>query len=120
MSRSRTSAKAAGSRFERLTADYLSTAPDDDRIDRRVKAGAKDKGDIAGVRIHGQRIVIECKDTAKIALGTWLREAEIERGNDDALVGVVVHKRHGNGDPADQLVTMTLADFAALVGGSRT
>ena len=119
MSRSRTSAKSAGPRFERLTADYLSTALDDDRIDRRVKAGAKDKGDIAGVRVHGQRVVIECKDTAKIALGTWLREAEIERGNDDALVGVVVHKRHGNGDPGDQLVTMTLADFAALLGGNR-
>lgn len=119
MSRSRASAKAAGSRFERQVADYLKGTLDDDRIDRRVKTGAKDRGDIAGVRIHGQRIVIECKDTARIALGTWINEAEVERGNDDALAGVVAHKRHGKGEPADQLVTMTLRDFAALIGGSR-
>lgn len=37
MSRSRTSAKAAGSRFERLIADGLAEALHDDRIDRRVK-----------------------------------------------------------------------------------
>lgn len=119
MTRSRASAKAAGSRFERQVADYLKDALDDDRIDRRVKTGAKDRGDIAGVRIHGQRVVIECKDTARTALGTWITEAETERGNDDALAGVVAHKRHGKGDPADQLITMTLRDFSALVGGFR-
>lgn len=116
--RSRRSAKAAGSSFERLVADYLA-AKVDDRIDRRVKTGARDKGDIAGVRVHGQRVVLEAKNTAKISLGTWAAEAEVERVNDDALVGVVVHKRHGKGSPADQWVTMTLADFVALTTGSR-
>ena len=119
VTRNRASAKAAGSHFERVVADYLKGTLDDDRIDRRVKTGAKDRGDIAGVRIHGQRIVIECKDTARPALGTWITEAETERGNDDALAGVVAHKRHGKGQPADQLVTMTLRDFAALIGGNR-
>lgn len=117
--RSRSSAKQAGSRFERDVADYLASALQDDRIDRRVKTGAKDKGDIAGLRIHGQRITAECKNTTRLALGTWVNEAEIERGNDDALAGVVVHKRHGKGQPEDQLVTMTLRDFAALIGGTR-
>lgn len=67
----------------------------------------------------GGRIVIECKNTAKPSLGAWSREAEIERGNDDALAGVVAHKRHGKGRAEDQWVTMTLADFVALLTGSR-
>lgn len=118
MTRSRASAKKAGSSFERSTADYLA-ANVDDRIDRRVKNGAKDRGDIGGVRHMGVRVVLECKNTAKTSLGTWATEAEIERGNDDALAGVIVHKRHGKADPADQWVTMTLADFAALLTGNR-
>ena len=118
MTRSRASAKKAGSSFERSTADYLAAVVDD-RIDRRVKNGAKDRGDVGGVRIHGKRIVLECKNTAKTSLGTWANEAEIERGNDDALMAAIVHKRHGKGQPADQWVTMTLADFAALLTGNR-
>lgn len=118
MTRTRASAKKAGSTFERTTADYLSSIVDD-RIDRRVKAGNKDRGDIGGVRIYGQRLVLECKNTAKISLGPWANEAEIERGNDDALAGVIVHKRHGTAGPGKQWVTMTLADFAALLTGNR-
>lgn len=116
MSRTRASAKAAGSRFERQVADYLA-ATVDDRIDRRVKTGAKDRGDVGGVRAHGQRLVIECKNTARINLAGWIGEAHTQAGNDDALAGVVVHKRHGVGDPAQQWVTMTLADLAALLTG---
>jgi len=119
MTRNRASAKKAGSSFERSTADYLAAVTDDHRIDRRVKNGAKDRGDVGGVRIHGKRIVLECKNTAKTSLGTWANEAEIERGNDDALMAAIVHKRHGKGQPADQWVTMTLADFAALLTGNR-
>jgi len=118
MTRTRASAKKAGSSFERSTADYLAAVVDD-RIDRRVKNGAKDRGDVGGVRIHGKRIVLECKNTAKTSLGTWANEAEIERGKDDALMAAIVHKRHGKGRPADQWVTMTLADFAALLTGNR-
>jgi hypothetical protein len=116
--RSRRSAKAAGSSFERLVADYLADTVDD-RIDRRVKTGARDKGDIAGVRVHGQRVVLEAKNTARINLGSWAAEAETERVNDDALVGLIVHKRHGKGQAGDQWVTMTLADFVALTTGAR-
>ena len=116
--RSRASAKKAGSSFERSTADYLAAVVDD-RIDRRVKAGNKDRGDVGGVRIHGQRVVLECKNAARINLAGWAAEAEIERGNDDALMGAIIHKRHGKGDPAEQWVTMTLADFAALLTGNR-
>lgn len=120
MTRSRASAKAAGARFERLVSDYLSQALNDDRVDRRVKYGANDRGDVGGVRIHGQRVVIEVKDYGgRFEVGPWLKEADIERGNDDALVGLVVAKRRGVTDPADQVVFMTLRDLVALLIGER-
>ena len=118
MSRTRASAKAAGTRFESQIADYLAEHVDD-RIERRARAGAKDRGDVSGVRHRGARVVIECKNTTRATLGPWVNEAEVERGNDDALVGVVAHKRHGNGKPGDQFVTMTLRDFVALLTGER-
>ena len=91
----------------------------DDRIDRRVKTGAKDRGDIAALRAHGQRVVVECKDVRSILVGPYLHEAEIERGNDDALAGLVVCKRTGKGDLADAVVLMTLRDLVALLTGTR-
>lgn len=118
MTRSRATARKAGTAFERVMADYLAAVVDE-RIDRRAKTGSKDRGDLAAVRAHGQRVTVECKNTTRLDLAAALREAEIERGNDDAIAGVVIHKRHGNGNPADQLVTMTARDFAALLTGTR-
>ena len=115
MARSRQSAKAAGARFERIVSDYLRDNLDD-RIDRRVKTGARDCGDIANVRdSHNRRIVIECKDVARLALPQWTKEAQQEADNDQALVGVVVHKRTRVADPAKQWVTMTLEDLVQLL-----
>lgn len=110
-----------GAAFERDTADYLALELQDDRIDRRPKRGVKDRGDIGGVRIHGQRLVIECKHAKTTKLSEWVKEAEIERGNDDALAGIVIHKRTGKGQlsMADQYVTMTLADLIAIINGNR-
>lgn len=122
MSRSRASAKKAGSLFESEVAGYLADALDDDRIERRARNGNKDRGDIGGVRTTlGERVVVECKNTARVELGVWAREVETERGNDDAAVGVIVHKRVGKGakNMGEQWVTMTLADLAVLLGGTR-
>jgi hypothetical protein len=119
MTRNRATAKAAGSRFERLIADHLAQHVDD-RIDRRVKTGAKDRGDIAGWRFAGRRIVAELKDYGgRFQIGPWLNEAETERGNDDADVGLVIAKRRGTTDPGDQIVFMTLRDLIALTTGER-
>lgn len=116
--RSRASAKKAGTAFERSVADYLATTVDD-RIDRRVKTGTADKGDIAGLRHQGHRVVIEAKNVSRINLAGWAKEADAERANDDALAGIVVHKRHGIADPAQQWVCMTLAELVALLTCSR-
>jgi hypothetical protein len=118
VSRSRASAKAAGTRFERSIADALARHVDD-RIDRRAKTGGKDKGDIGGLRHMGAKVAIECKDVARLELGTWVTEADVERGNDDALVGLVIHKRRGHADPLDQYVTTTVRDLIALLTGER-
>lgn len=118
MARSRASAKAAGTRFERSIADCLARWVDD-RIDRRVKTGRKDRGDIGGLRHGRARVVVECKDVVRLDLPGWLREAELERGNDDALVGLVVHKKRGTSDPLDQYVTTSVRDLIALLTGER-
>ena len=107
-----------GSTFERLTADYLK-ANGFPFADRRVKSGNKDKGDIGGVMAHGQRVVLEAKNTSRINLGTWAAEAEQERVNDDALAGLILHKRHGKGQAGDQWVTLTLRDLVSLLTGTR-
>lgn len=118
MTRSRASAKAAGTRFERLIADCLASLVDD-RIDRRVKTGNKDRGDIGGVRHMGHRVVIEAKDHARFDLSGWVDQAEVERGNDDALAGVVIAKRRGHANPLDQYVVMTVRDLVAILTTER-
>lgn len=107
-----------GAHFERLIADCLAEHVDD-RIDRRVKTGAKDRGDIGGIRHMGQRVAIECKNHGSYSLAAWVTEADIERGNDDAIAGLVIHKRRGNGNPLDQYVTTTVRDLIALLTGER-
>ena len=115
MTRNRASAKQAGARFNRLIADYLAREVDD-LIDRRVSTGAKDTGDIGGVRFHGHRLVIECKDYGgRIEAGSWIKEARVEAVHDGALVGVVIAKLRGTNDPSEQWVIMTAGDLVALL-----
>jgi hypothetical protein len=52
-------------------------------------------------------------------LPQWTAEAQIEAGNDDALVGVVVHKRRGVTDPLQQWVSCTVGDLVAILTGHR-
>lgn len=111
-----------GTSFETLIARGLAGALDDDRIERRARHGSSDRGDIAGVRLHGQRVVIECKNevTGKVfKLPEWVDEAQREAGNDDALVGLVVHKRAKTTDPMQQWVSCTVADLCAILTGDR-
>ncbi len=114
-----------GAAFERLIADCLRDHVSD-AIDRRVKTGSKDRGDIGNVRLSGgiadalhNRVVVECKNVSRTDLSGWVDEADIERGNDDALAGLVIHKRRGHGDPLDQYVTCTVRDIVALLTGER-
>ncbi|MBY0440968.1 MAG: hypothetical protein K2Q25_02335 [Mycobacteriaceae bacterium] len=118
MVRNRTSARQAGTRFERKIANYLAQILEDE-IDRRVKTGNKDRGDISGLKIRGQRLVVECKDTTRTELPKWVKEAHTEAGNDDALTGIVIHKRKGVANPGQQWVAMTVDDLLKLITGQR-
>ncbi|KII26546.1 hypothetical protein M707_27155 [Arthrobacter sp. AK-YN10] len=121
MPRSRSSAKAAGSRHERSVADYL-RAHVSRFIDRQPKYGANDRGDIGNVEtFNGLPVAVEAKDYGgRFLVGTWLTEVEVERLNlPDAIAGVVVAKRRGTTDPGRQVVFMTVDDLVALLSGKR-
>lgn len=120
MTRNRRSAKRAGARMEQAVADYLAWALDDPRIERRHLTGSKDRGDITGVMHDGQRLVIEVKNTSKLALSEHMGEAMEEASNDDATFWALVQKRKGIGidspaGVANQLVCMTLEQYALLL-----
>lgn len=119
MTRTRASAKNAGTAHETKIAQYLSHYVDD-RIERRTKNGVKDRGDLGGIRHMGIRVVVECKNYGgQYLVGPWLDEAEVERGNDDAGCALVVAKRRGTTDPGNQVVLMTVRDLVALLTGVR-
>ena len=103
-----------GASFERQTADFWRDHYDD-RIDRRVKTGSQDKGDVANLRLGPHRLAIECKNERKVDLAGWVTEAQKEAANDGALLGVVVAKRKGKGQPEDQWVIMTQGDLLKLL-----
>lgn len=118
MARNRASAKAAGRGLERSIANYWQDELGNEDIDRRVNYGAKDRGDIAGLKHLGQKIAVECKDYGgQIKAGTWIKEAHAAMGNDDAGAGIVVAKRRGTTDPGEQWVITTVADFTAIITG---
>lgn len=118
MARNRNSAKKAGSSFERMVADYLAHSLGDSDIDRQIKMGSRDVGDIRGVFLNGGKVAVECKDYGgRSELPKWLAEAEAERGNADADYAVVVWKRRGTAKPEEQNVSMTLETFASILAG---
>lgn len=119
MTRSRATAKQAGTRFERTIADYLAQHIDD-RIDRRPKTGNKDRGDIGGLRSMGNRVVVENKDYGgQIKAAEWVQEAHVEMLNDSAVAGLVIAKRRGTADPGSQWVLCTVNDLIGLLTGVR-
>ena len=119
MTRNRASAKTAGTAHETNIVAYLA-AHYDDRIERRRQTGSKDRGDVSGWRFAGRRIVAQCKDYGGVFhVGTWVRQADEQRLNDAADVGLVIAKRRGTTDPGDQIVIMTLRDLVALLTGER-
>lgn len=102
--------RSKGTRWETAIVDYLRAhgAP---HAERRATAGAKDRGDVAGI----PGLVIEAKSHTAMNLAGWLDEAEAERANDGAGLAVVWHKRRGKTSAGDGYVTMTGATFVQLL-----
>lgn len=79
--------------------------------ERRALAGNTDKGDITGL----PGVMIEAKCCKTITVPAWIDEAEAEKRNAGAAVGVVWWKRRGRTDPGAGFVTMTGDQFAELL-----
>lgn len=103
-------AKRKGTAAESAVVQYLQ-AMGFAQAERRSLNGAKDRGDIAGL----PGVVIEVKNCARQELAGWVAEAEVERDNDNANLGVVWHKRRGKGQAADWFVTMSGEQFVFLL-----
>jgi hypothetical protein len=103
-----------GSSFERVVADWLKGSWSR-YIDRRVKTGTKDKGDIANFYVHDHEVVIECKNLRSIDVAGALNEAQQEAINAGALAGIVVQKRRGKAAAEHQYVFTTLGDFLNIL-----
>ena len=102
--------KAKGTRWETAVVEYLRMAGVP-HAERRALNGAGDQGDIAGL----PGIVIEAKNCRTVDLAGWLDEAETERANARADVGVAWHHRRGKSSPGQGYVTMTGETFVALL-----
>ncbi len=79
--------------------------------ERRALAGSSDRGDIAGL----PGVVIEAKSAARVELAAWLDEANKERDNDGADLGVVWFHRRGKGSPEQGFVLMDGDTLMALL-----
>ena len=106
--------------MESATVRYLAWALDDPRIERRHLTGSKDRGDVTGVMLDQERVVIECKNTTRMDVSSHIDEAQTEAGNDGAKYWAVVQKRRGIGlknreSVGRQLVYMTLEQYALLL-----
>ncbi len=83
--------------------------------ERRVLHGARDLGDVTGIL----GVVIEGKNTARIELSEWIKEAQAETANAGAEVGVVWAKRRARSSASDGFVIMdgaTLVHLLKLAG----
>ena len=108
MSRQRRKGTAA----ESAVVDYLH-AHGFPASERRALAGAKDRGDIAGI----PGVVIEVKSAARLDIPAWLRETKAEQANDRARIGLLVIKPRGIGTTrvGDWWAVLPLADAIELI-----
>ncbi|KMT46799.1 hypothetical protein AC069_03580 [Gardnerella vaginalis] len=112
--------KQKGTAFESAIVEYLKYKLCDETIERRALNGTCDRGDISGVTFCGHRMVLECKNEARMRLADYVREAETEAANDSAFYYAVIHKKHGTGistlqTVGQQYVTMPLHMLESMI-----
>lgn len=119
MSRSRQTAKKAGTAFETACAKYLSTALHK-KITRMPKSGASDRGDLYGVECHGEPMAVECKSPGKESswrVSEWWRETETEMLNYGARYGMLIIKRYRK--PTSESVCVVDNGMWEAIGGTK-
>lgn len=98
-----------GSAFETAVVSYF-VANGFPYCERRVKRGANDAGDIAGV----PGFMGECKNEKRIDLAGYMKEVEVQKANAKAQVGAAIVKRRNHGVERSYVV-MELKDFMELI-----
>lgn len=106
--------KAKGTRWESAVVEFLRQRGGFPHVERRALNGTHDRGDITGI----PGVVIECKSQNRQSLAEWLDEAEQERKNAGAEVGVVWFKRRGKTSAGAGYVLMDGETFANLLRAS--
>ncbi len=111
--------KAKGTQYETLIRDFLKQEWADD-IERLPLSGENDRGDIANFRVGTGRhlIALELKNRTQLSLSQWVREAQVEAENYNAIAGAVVFKRKGKAAAGEQFVLVTLSDFLTILRAS--
>lgn len=102
--------KRRGTGWETAIVDYLRAAGFP-AVERRALDGRADRGDITGL----PGVVIEAKNQNRFDIAEWLTEAELEKANDGAWLGVVWAKKRGKSSAGDGYVVMTGRQFAELL-----
>lgn len=110
MSRSRATAKKAGTAWETAIVGALKQYGFP-HAERRRLSGSKDRGDIAGV----PGVAIEAKNTSRVELAAAVDEANVEALNAAVPVGVAWFKRRGKSSPLDGYVVMSGDTFLRLI-----
>lgn len=102
-----------GTKWETALVRYLrdNGAP---HAERRALRGGRDCGDLSGI----PGVVVEAKNAARVELAAWIDEAEAERVNDGADIGLVWMKRRGKTSPGDGFVVMTGANLVRLLAAA--
>lgn len=110
MTRSRASAKKAGSAWETEICTFLTEGGIP--AERRARKGALDTGDISGL---GPMFACEAKDTHALTLASWIAEANVEALNAHADIGVAWAKRARKSSPGDAYVLLDGNAFLRLL-----
>ncbi len=79
---------------------------------RNPPQGVKDKGDVNLLTLP---VIIEVKNHRTMSLAEWLDEAQAEKVNASAEIGIVAHKRLRQGNPAAWYATLTMEDLVTLL-----
>lgn len=106
--------KTKGSAYERTIVDYLRRSGF--RVDRTRAGWTDDRGDVHGVTSpKNQPFTIECKNHARLNLAGWIGELYTEIHNAGGVAGVLVHKKRGTTDPAEQYATLPFGMLVQLL-----
>lgn len=103
-----TASKRKGSAWERQVCEYLRA--EGLNVERRVQAGANDRGDVAGI----PGWVVECKATKAIDLAQGMKETLKEQQTAKVPFHALVVKKR-NAGAGDAYAVMTLEQLRRII-----